>query len=270
MILVNGETSDLIDVRDRGLHYGDGLFETLAVRDGRPELLEAHLERLARGCRVLGITGVDPALLAREIEQAAAGESRCVLKLVVTRGCGGRGYRPPGNLTPQRILVRSPWPDYPETWQTAGVAVRLCDTPLGLNPRLAGLKHLNRLEQVIARQEWGDEAAEGLMRDVEGFVVEGTMSNLFAVRGERLLTPPVDRCGVAGVMRRTVLELADALGIPCEETRLTAEALFEADGLFLTNSLFRIWPVHRLDGRSCGRSPVTEALSRALTTRLEG
>ncbi len=270
MLLVNGKIASSVDARDRGMQYGDGLFETIAVRDGQPELWDAHIERLMAGCQTLGIPLPDPARLAEELRQVTGEQAHCVVKLVITRGPGGRGYRIPDDPSPTRLIITSPFPDYPPDRAESGVAVRLCRTPLGLNPALAGLKHLNRLEQVLARNEWRDSGiAEGLMCDSEGFVVEGTMSNLFLVIDGRLVTPRIDRCGVAGVMRNRVLELAESLGIAATEARVTVEALQQAEGAFLTNSLLRLWPIRRLEERDCPQASITAKLKRALDRDLE-
>lgn len=263
MILINGEPLDFIPATDRGLHYGDGLFETLAVRNGRAQLWEEHMGRLLHGCSRLGIPLPDVALLAAETAKVCEGEQHAVVKIIITRGSGGRGYRPPAQPVPQRLLMRFPWPDYPDV--TSGVTLRLCTTSLSCNPALAGIKHLNRLEQVLARSEWSDDSvAEGLMLDCEGYVIEGTMTNLFAVRGGVLLTPDLERCGVAGVMRRQVLSLAKGLGFACDVVRLRAEELYAMDELFVSNSLIGIWPVSRLEQACYGVGPVTRGLMSAL------
>jgi 4-amino-4-deoxychorismate lyase len=248
MRLVNGSPDGAIDPLDRGLHYGDGLFETFAVRDGGPMLWDRHLARLSAGCARLGLASPPPGLLAEEAARLCAGCGRGVLKLVVTRGPGRRGYRPgrAGRET-TRLLMVSPADAYPPDCYRDGVAVRVCATPLGLNPALGGLKHLNRLEQVLARDEWDDpEIAEGLMLDARGDVVEGTMSNLFAVSEGRLCTPPLAEAGVAGVMRGFLMERAAALGAPAAEVRFSPDWLSRAQEVFLCNSLIGVWPVRRI------------------------
>lgn len=250
-MLIDGRPGDALPVSDRLLHYGDGLFETIAVFHGRPCLWQRHLDRLASGCRRLDIPMPDAALLAEEAARLCRGVERGVLKLVISRGSGGRGYRPPVVAQPRRILALHPWPDYPAAAWEEGVQLRWCDTPLGLNPALAGLKHCNRLEQVLARAEWDDPAiAEGLMCDVRGQVIEGTMSNLFVLSDGRLLTPSLDHCGVAGVARALVLEVASATGMPCEQRVLTRDAVQQADALLLSNALIGLWPVRRLATRN--------------------
>jgi 4-amino-4-deoxychorismate lyase len=260
-VLIDGHPGECLPVTDRGLSYGDGLFETLALEDGGPCLWERHLERLAAGCRRLGIAAADPGLLRHEAVEAIAGRRDGVLKIILTRGSGGRGYRPDPAARPRRILQWFPAPGYPPSWSVEGVRARFCTTVLGRNPRLAGIKHLNRLEQVLARAEWSDPAiAEGLMLDSEGLVIEGTMSNLFLERDGRLLTPRLDRAGVAGVLRALVLEQARAQGIRCEQRDLTPQDLLTADALFLSNSLIGIWPVRRLGERRYGLGALTLAL----------
>jgi 4-amino-4-deoxychorismate lyase len=248
--LVDGVSGSTVPVADRGLQYGDGLFETIAVVDGRPCLWERHLARLLEGCERLGLPGPDPDILAAEAHRVAGGRARAVLKLVLTRGDGGRGYRPPIPAQTRRILQLGPWPAYPDAWRTEGVRVRWCATRLGHQPRLAGLKHLNRLEQVLARAEWDDaEVAEGLMLDLDGDVVSGTQSNLFVLRRGTVITPPLDRCGIAGVARAVALETLRTAGLAVRVARLARDEVSGADALFLTSSLIGCWPLRELDGR---------------------
>jgi len=238
-IWVNGRRGTVIDCRDRGLQYGDGLFETMLVRGGRIRLLKLHLERLAHGCRRLGLA-VPAAVIEREVSLRARQCGEGVLKLILTRGRGARGYRPAGDERCTRVLSLNPLPPVPAGART----VRLCRTRLGINPDLAGLKTLNRLESVMARAEWRDERVwEGLMRDVEGTVVCGTMSNVFLRRGSTLMTPALDRCGVAGVMRRWVLEQARDLRLGVWQGRLPIEAFRDAEEVFMTNAVAGVVPV---------------------------
>ena len=265
-ILINGAADDRLDALDRGLQYGDGLFETLRIRGGRPLLWEAHVARLQRGCERLGIPAPAEALLRDEATRLCTGVGDGVLKIVVTRGNGGRGYGPQRVPKVTRLLARFPFPAYPADNWSRGVAVRLCETRLGHNPALAGVKHLNRLEQVLARAEWDDpDIAEGLMQDIEGNVIEGTMSNLFVVQAGRLRTPGLSRCGVAGVMRARVLDEAVALGIAAEEGRIGVDDLDAADELFLTNSVIGVWPVRRFAERDfAAPGPLTTRLAERL------
>jgi 4-amino-4-deoxychorismate lyase len=235
---VNGRSGTTIDVQDRGLQYGDGLFETMRVRAGRIRLLEYHLERLQAGCRRLQITGPSHNVLRRELKSIAAGRDEAVLKLMVTRGIGARGYRPTGRERCTRIASLHELPPGVREDPAAPVRVRFCATPLGHNPRLAGLKTLNRLESVLARAEWTDARIwEGLMRDTDENIVCGTMSNLFLRRGSMLMTPMLDRCGVAGVMRRWILATAGQLKLRAVERRLRWHDLRDAEEIFLSNAV---------------------------------
>lgn len=250
-MLINGSQTGRIDVSDRGLLYGDGLFETIAVVDGRPRLWERHMERLEEGQRRLGFPLQDPGLIEREARSLLGEGGRGVLKILLTRGVGGRGYRPPTQPRVTRILSLHAWPHQPLEWFRSGLRLRLCETPLAGNPRLAGIKHLNRLEQVLARREWSDPAvAEGLMLDLQGRVIEATQANLFVLSAGHLITPDLTACGVAGVVRGLVLELARALGLALQIRSLGQEQVLQADALFLSNSLLGACPVASLEGRT--------------------
>ncbi|MBI3574196.1 MAG: aminodeoxychorismate lyase [Gammaproteobacteria bacterium] len=263
-VLVNGVAVDTISVHDRGFQYGDGLFETIAVHRGTPLLWEQHAQRLLAGAVCLDMPPPEAALLRVEADRLCRGIERGVLKIILTRGVSGRGYRPGASAPTTRVLSLSPWPDYPPSWIWEGVAVRLCQTRLASQPRLAGLKHLNRLEQVLARAEWGDEYAEGLMQDESGNIVEGTMTNIFLVEGATLRTPDMTRCGVEGVMRGAVLEQAERLGIACHIGPVTATQLEHAGELFLTNSLIGLWPVRRIENRSYTIGQTTRKIQQAI------
>jgi 4-amino-4-deoxychorismate lyase len=265
MTRINGVAADCVDSGDRGLLYGDGLFETMAVRAGRVSSWPRHMARLQAGCERLGIPAADTMQLAQEAGELLAGAGRAVLKVIVTRGSGGRGYRVPGKMTPRRILQLHSWPELPPAATEAGVAARLCTTRLCHNPLLAGIKHLNRLEQVLARQEWHDpQIAEGLLLDQDGRLVEGTMSNLFLVRQNGLLTPALRSCGVAGIMRSIVLEQAERLSIPVQIRALDMNDLQTADEVFVCNSLIGIWPVIAVDGRPYRKGEITMRMQQRL------
>jgi 4-amino-4-deoxychorismate lyase len=272
-ILVGDRIVDRIKPADRGLAYGDGVFETLRVHAGRAIWWDAHWERLALGAACLGIPLPDEAKSRAHIDALIAGQHDDaikigVLKIVLTRGAGGRGYAPPIDLQPTMIisLHRAPLGPTP----VEGIAVRWCETRLAIQRALAGIKHCNRLEQVLARAEWNDapvagkpvadqEIHEGLMRDTEGFAVCATAANLFVLRDGRWSTPLVDRCGVAGVCREWILEHADT-----NECRLTVDDLETADAIFLCNSVRGILPVAALGDRRWSPHPRTTQLQQML------
>ena len=263
--LVNGTPSDRIDILDRGFQYGDGLFETIKLEGGVLEFWSRHMARLLAGCARLRIPAPDPALLRSEAQKLCAGTARGVIKIMVTRGAGGRGYRPPEPANPNRIVAFFPAPDYPESFTAEGVRIRFCQTRLSDQPLLAGLKHLNRLEQVLARGEWSDDGIqEGLMLDREDSVIEGTMTNLFIACDGILHTPDLSHSGVDGVLRGVVMDLARYLGIKTSVGRIGRNELGAADEIFLTNSIIGIWPVREIDGRAYSIGPTTDKLIAAL------
>jgi 4-amino-4-deoxychorismate lyase len=267
---VNGRKSMSVDARDRGLQYGDGVFETMRVRRGRIRLLEYHLERLAAGCSRLDIAGPSLVALRRELVRIAAPRSEGVLKLILTRGNGRRGYRPTGRERCTRIVALHGLPKAAPHGAAAPARVRLCETPLGLNPRLAGLKTLNRLESVLARAEWSDERIwEGLMRDVDGNIVCGTMSNLFLRRGSILMTPVLDRCGVAGVMRRWILEAAAELSLRAAERRIHWTDLSEAEEVFMSNAVIGVKSVGAIEHGRKRLRPAAFDTANELRRRLD-
>ena len=270
-VLVNGVRDAGISVLDRGLHFGDGLFETIACLNGRPRFLPLHLERLEFGCERLQITSPNLEATSAEVLEMARGVERAIVKVLVTAGeAVARGFARSGSETATRITIRYPWPHEDPAQLHDGVMVRTLTLRLGENPRLAGLKHCNRLEQILARAEIAADAAlaEGILFSSSGNLVSGTMSNVFLVRESCLLTPRIDQCGVAGVMRRVVLREARRVGIPARECELRAENLQAADEVFLTNARIGIWPVRALDGRVLAPGPVTRHLQSVLAPLL--
>jgi len=264
---VDGQPADALPLKDRGLAYGDGLFETIAVKAGQPLLLERHLLRLADGCSRLAITA-DHQLIRNEVQAYALALGEGILKLILTRGDSLRGYAADPAAKPRRILQGSPPVAYPAAHAQHGIRLFPCVTRLSEQPLLAGLKHLNRLEQVLARSEWRDtEHAEGLMLDVSGRVIEGVFSNLFLVRDGVLRTADLSRCGVAGVMRSEILFQAETLGIPMEIADISLEQLQQADEVFVCNSVYGIWPVCAYAALSWSVGPLTrklQGITRAL------
>jgi len=266
---IDGQPATAVNLQNRGLAYGDGLFETIAVRNGQPSLLDGHLARLALGCQRLAIDA-DLALVRDEILRYASQLGDGVAKLILTRGDSQRGYAPVAGAAPRRILQGSPLPSYPAEHGEHGVRLFPCQTRLGEQPLLAGLKHLNRLEQVLARAEWQDsEHAEGLMCDGQGRVIEGVYSNLFLVRDGVLLTADLSRCGVAGVMRGALLQQAYALEIPVQVCDLPFAALEQADEVLLCNSVYGVWPVRAFAALNWSPGPLTRKLQAVARTLLD-
>jgi 4-amino-4-deoxychorismate lyase len=252
-VWINGRRRSTLNYRDRGLQYGDGVFETMRVQRRSIRLLDFHLDRLYRGCRRLKIGAPQPLVLRRELERIAARRGEGVLKLIVTRGCGPRGYRPSGRERATRIATLRGLPQAASADSPIAVRLRVCATLLSANPSLAGLKTLNRLDSVLARSEWTDARIwEGLMRDADDNWVCGTMSNLFLRRGTVLMTPLLDRCGVAGVMRRWILERAGGLRLRAVERRIRWKDLQSAEEVFMSNAVVGIRSVRTIEGARWG------------------
>jgi 4-amino-4-deoxychorismate lyase len=246
-VLVDGVEQDRVSALDRGLAYGDGLFETIRAVAGTAPLRGRHMARLSEGCRRLGLPAPDIDVLAAEFARMAQPAPDCVVKIILTRGIGERGYAPSMNATATRVVSAFPVPALPPDWYLEGIRVRCCALRLAAQPKLAGIKHLNRLEQVLARAEWSDpDVVEGLLFDQLGHLVSATAANVFVGMGGTLLTPPVDACGVAGVLRGTLL---DALPDTQVKT-MTKEDLMQADEIFLTSSVRGVLPVRILDGHA--------------------
>jgi 4-amino-4-deoxychorismate lyase len=243
--LVNGEISEHVPVTNRGLQYGDGVFETITFVNGSPRFWQLHMDRLSLGCEQLGMSAVPQALLLREVQTVVAGHDRCIAKIVLTRAESGRGYKPGKNETPTRIITAHRFPDHVEEKMQVGIAAQVCKMRLGVQPALAGIKHLNRLEQVLASAEITQPGIdEGILLDPEDHLVSGISSNIFIVLGDRLLTPRLDRCGVRGVMRSAILQ---AFRPVCEQRRMLLDMLPDAMEVFVCNSVRGVVPVTRVD-----------------------
>ena len=250
------ERVEAVSPADRGLAYGDGLFETMRAWRGEVPWWDRHWARLSRGADALGIALPDEARVHDEL-RSLLDRGDGVAKLLLTRGGGGRGYAPSAG-PPTWVLSRHDAPSRRE-----GVALRWCATRLAIQPRLAGLKHCNRLEQVLARAEWaaGDDADEGLMLDTDDFVVSAIAGNVFIFAGGRWRTPRLDRCGVRGLMRGWAMPVLDA-----EESRLSVAHVEAADAVFVCNAVRGILEVERLGERRWSPHPQVAALRHRLAT----
>jgi 4-amino-4-deoxychorismate lyase len=265
-VLVNGvspaDPLHAIAVEDRGLQYGDGVFESALLSQGRVRFLEQHLLRLAHGCERLRIAAPDMAALRSDVQRLSGSATRAVLKIIVSRGVGPRSYRPSAHSQTTRVVALYPAP--PQA-ATTGLELRWCETRVGRNARLAGIKHLNRLEQVLAQAEWQDETiVEGLMLDTEGELVSGTASNVFLVREGVLVTPDLRFCGVLGIMRAEVVRMAKQLGMAVSEEPLWPHDVAAASEVFITNSVRGIRSIGALGSLRWNEAPLADRLRQAL------
>lgn len=277
----NGQEDAGLPVSLRALHYGDGLFETIRWQGGSAKFFDQHMQRLQLGCQRLKIPFPDPALLLRECRllmqsnlperrQAAAQLDRAVIKIIVSRGAAARGYAFDPDQIPDRLVMRYDYPDYPAQLWRQGIKTRVCQTRLSRNVSLAGLKHLNRLEQVMARSEWQDvDIHEGFLMDDNGLLVEGSQSNVFLVKDGILHTPMLEQCGVAGVIRECVIKLASDWQIPLKIAELPIDRLMEADEVFVTNSVVGVWPVAQIDQHKIAVGPEAQKFQAAIDKLME-
>lgn len=248
----------------RALHYGDGVFRTMLVWQGTVLDLERQLETLARDAGQLGLQPPSPVLLRSELLQLAQDQPRAVLKLLLWRRAGGRGYCPEQTAC-ERLLLRSPAPAFPDSHWTQGIRMFVSPLRLAAQTALAGIKHLNRLEQVLASRDWPAGCDEALLCDAAGRPACGTRTNLFQVQDGRLVTAPLDDCGIHGMMRRKIIDLARQLQIPVDIRPSTLDTLHDADEVLVCNSLIGLWPVRQLDARHWpAPGPLTQRLTDAL------
>jgi len=269
--LINGKPAESVSYLDRGFQYGDGLFETVLVEAGCATFLNAHFERLQRGCDALGFPCLDVGAITNDVLEVIGNNNYGVVKIILTRGVGERGFLPPETPNITRVVsfsirgesIKAPLKD---------IELVLCKTSLAQQPLLAGIKHLNQLERILARTELRENtSAEGLMLDTEGNVIEGTMSNVFIVKNDVLMTPKLNNCGVAGVIREHLLKHAKEAGFQSKEAVLTLNDIKEAAEIFMTNSLMPVRGINRLtvDNTSLdkkGGSYTSWALDSVLTS----
>ena len=246
-MLVNGQHQNLLPVVDRAVQYGDGAFETILVRDHQPLLWQQHLERLQSACTALQIPADLSPLRAEAESLIAANGPLGILKIIISRGVGGRGYSAPDAPSPTRILQFHSYPqNYPQLARE-GISAFKCKHPLSSNPVLAGLKHLNRLDQVMASLQLPEQFHEGLMCNASGDLIEGIKSNIFIVLDGVLITPELSLCGVAGIMRAAILAMRhEHPNLSVTERKLGLEDLESASEVFACNSVMGIWPITQI------------------------
>ncbi|MBC7697103.1 MAG: aminodeoxychorismate lyase [Bacteroidia bacterium] len=264
--LVNGYFNQAISPFDRGFAYGDGIFRTLKMANGLPKHWPQHYQKLVADCAVIGIVCPSAELLMNDLQQLFTIDEIAVAKIMITRGESEQGYAPPAITTPMRVIVKSAMRQYAETNYTEGVHLHVCETRLGVQAKLAGIKHLNRLENVMARMEWKDDTYfDGLMLNQQNDVIECTMSNIFARFNDKLLTPDLSQCGVAGITRQGIIGLAAALNISIETAQLPLNRLVEADEIIVCNSLYGAFQVHSILNTSWKPQTLAKKIRNLLT-----
>lgn len=246
----NGQLSGEISAYDRGLAYGDGLFETCRIVRGKLPLRELHMARLFQGAAILKID-IDNAEINCHINSVLAlidakAIEHCLLKIIVTRGVGGRGYKTDSGVKPNYLIFLLPATAHVNHTGFNGVSVRFCEHRLNSCGILGGIKHLNRLDQIVARLEWQDEVDDGLLCDASSNLVESISGNIFAVIDGQCVTPLLQEVGVRGVLRQWLIEKLNARNIDVIERDISREEVLMASEVFITNAVVGVLPIIRI------------------------
>lgn len=247
--LINGSFDHIISPFDRGFAYGDGIFRTMKMVDGLPESWPQHYQKLVADCAVINIVCPSAELLMSDLQQLfspidLSENQLAVAKIIITRGEGNRGYTPPAITAPMRVVTKSAMPKYAVERFETGVNLTVCETRLAAQPLLAGIKHLNRLENVLARMEWTEPSvADGILLDMNNNVIECTAANIFARFGDMLITPSLHSCGIAGITRQRIINVAHTLSLKVKEETFNLEQLLSADEVIICSSLYGAWQV---------------------------
>lgn len=268
--LINGSFDQTISAFDRGFMYGDGVFRTMQVCNGMPVNWPLHYQKLVADCAAIGIVCPSPELLMSDFQQLISIDDLLenkveVVKVVVTRGISARGYAPPAVTVPTRALIKTAMPHYAALNYEQGVHLHICEMQLATQAKLAGIKHLNRLENVLARMEWRDEAIfDGLLTDQQGNVIECTMSNVFARFGNQFITPELSQCGVAGITRQRILALSNTLALDIKTATLKLDQLLQADEVIICNSLYGAFQVSTIGKTTWIQQKLAATIRKAL------
>ncbi len=272
----NGQNIDVHAATDRSLLYGDGVFTTIAINNQKPLLLDEHINRLYRDAKKIAIPSVSKDIILKRLTDAleqwfeSSSSDNAIARITISRSSGGRGYQCL-DAEPVYWINLSPWPTHIEPLREEGVSLRMCSQLLSNNPSLAGIKHCNRLEQVLARDEWRDETIhEGLMADMDGNIIEGTMSNFFIVKEGVISTPELSHSGVDGIMRNTVINAAKLQNLDIKIRTISKSDILSADAIFISNSIIEIWPVNRFDGNQYSKLAIITDLQSKLRSMIHG
>lgn len=268
MVLINGERSSHIAVTDRAVQYGDGCFTTMLAEQGQICLWPYHLARLQQTVRAFMINEPDWEALSRTVHRMAQTMTgKAGIKILISRGSGGRGYSAIGCDETQVIISDFPWPAHYSQWQQQGISLGICQQRLGISPMLAGHKHLNRLEQVLLKREVEQQGwLDAVVMDSNDCVVETVASNLFWRKGTELFTPKLEQSGVHGVMRRHIIELAPSIGYHLAQVNAPLECVLAADEVFITNALMALVPVNEINGTMFTEQTAIRELNKRLYT----
>jgi aminodeoxychorismate lyase len=264
VVLINGEEQDKISIFNRNMQYGDGLFETCVAMDNQILFWPRHFSRLEIGCEKLNINKIDEGLWLSDIKKAfeLSSKKNCIVKLILSRGNSLRGYGYKDDIEPVRVVIVS---EMPQPLINKNFSLEYSKSGYHSNPQLAGIKHCNRLEQILARTNLSSN--EAIMLDEKENIISVTQGNIYFIFGNKLLTPKLDRCGVVGSRRLLILGLAMSLKMEALESNITLNQAQKADEVFISNSVIGIQPVHSIESHNLGRNPLTEKIQKAFVSK---
>ncbi|MCF2950391.1 aminodeoxychorismate lyase [Paraglaciecola aquimarina] len=247
-MIVNGLYQTDIDIADRALQYGDGCFTTIALRNACLEFYDSHIQRLKLACEKLQISFLKWDELTRNVLSSVTDiDQDMVVKIIISRGVGGRGYSSQGCNNPSYIITHHSMPAHYHEWQKQGIELIESPIKLAKQPLLAGIKHLNRLEQVLIKQQLiTTNYPDALVCDTEGSLIETSIGNVFWKKGNQWFTPDMQYCGVEGVMRNQVICLLESKHIKVHVVQQALADLANIQEMFICNSLMQIVPVTKL------------------------
>ncbi len=261
VILIDGKKQSKASIFNRNTQFGDGLFETCLVENKKLLFWSNHFERMKLGCDRLKISMIDETLWLSDIKKAFSlmKIDNCIVKLVLSRGESLRGYSYKDNIRPIRITIVS---ELKKNNQDKRFSLEFCNSGYNSNPKLAGIKHCNRLEQVLASASI--KVDDGIMLDENENVVSVTQGNIFCIQGNRLITPNLDKCGIEGTRRAVILKIAVDLGFDINIKNLSVAELLRSDEVFISNSIQGVGPVNQIEDFVYSKHKITEIISEAL------
>lgn len=258
--LINNKFTEKLSIMDRGFSYGDGFFETMIWENLggnvkpilKVQYWERHIQRIKDGCKLMQIQFPDYSILLNQrnkilVRSFNSGMKSGILKLIITRGLGGRGYKFESNMKSTLAFLSFKKTKQPEIFYKRGIDLTYCKTKLSVNDRLSGLKHLNRLDSVLARSEWDDEYFDGVFLDIDDNLIEGTMTNIFFIKKDILITPPIVGAGISGIIRKVVMENAKLFFKKILVKKINKKFIDDFDQMFVTNSVIKVLPVRSLN-----------------------
>lgn len=260
IILINGKKHNSISVFNRNMQYGDGLFETFIAKDNRILFWKRHFSRLNVGCEKLKIKKIQESTWLNDIKKGLllASYNNCVIKLILSRGNSQRGYSYPDDILPVRVVIVS---ELKKTQTKKSFSLEYAQSGYHSNPNLAGIKHCNRIEQILARATLKKD--EAIMLDENQNIISVTQGNIYFIFGQRLVTPKLDRCGVIGSRRFIILELAKSIALDVEQDNISVTDAQKADEVFISNSIIGIQPVSSIEDYRLSKSFFTEKIKVA-------